>query len=130
MLAHKTMLVTKADPFKYITKNLIPSSRITKWMLVLNEFDIIVVAPKAKKSEALAYLLPIFPSQGEEIVEQPIPRGLEEIFIVEAKKWELTFECTSTSERGGVGIVMTGPEGQVTMKVYKLTFGCSNNEKE
>ena len=78
-------------------------------MLVLGELDITVVAPKAKKSEALAYLLPIFPSQGEEIVEQPIPRGLEEIFIVEAKKWELTFDGTSTSEGGGVGIVLTNP---------------------
>ncbi|KAL5568359.1 hypothetical protein UlMin_024934 [Ulmus minor] len=56
--------------------------------------------------------------------------GLVEIFIVEAKKWELTFEGASTSERRGVGIVMTSPEGQVTVKVYKLTFGCPNNGKE
>ncbi|KAL5554323.1 hypothetical protein UlMin_041724 [Ulmus minor] len=130
MLAHKTILVTKADPLKYMMKNPIPSGRITKWMLVLGEFDITVVAPRAKKSQALADLLAVFPSHGEEIIEQPIPGGLAKISIIEAKEWELTFDGASTSKGGGVGIVLTNLERQVTMKAHKLTFGCSNNEAE
>ncbi|KAL5547953.1 hypothetical protein UlMin_003184 [Ulmus minor] len=56
--------------------------------------------------------------------------GLAEISIIEAKEWELTFDGASTSEGGGVGIVLTNPKGQVTVKAHKLTFGCSNNEAE
>ncbi|KAL5567478.1 hypothetical protein UlMin_024053 [Ulmus minor] len=99
-------------------------------MLVLGEFDITVVAPRAKKSQALADLLVVFPSQGEEIIERPIPGGIAEISIIEANEWELTFDGASTSEGGGVGIVLTNPEGQVTVKAHKLMFGCSNNEAE
>ena len=76
MLVHKNIMVTKVGLLKYMMKNLIPSRRITKWMLVLSEFDITVVAPRAKKSQNLADLLAVFPSQGEEIIEQPIPGGL------------------------------------------------------
>ncbi|KAL5571320.1 hypothetical protein UlMin_020917 [Ulmus minor] len=85
---------------------------------------------KAKKSQALADLLAVFPSQGEEIIERLIPGGIAEISIIEANEWELTFDGASTSEGGGVGIVLTNPEGKVTVKAHKLMFGCSNNEAE
>ncbi|KAL5579907.1 hypothetical protein UlMin_012349 [Ulmus minor] len=111
-------------------KNPIPSSRITRWILALSEFDIQVVPPTSKKSQALAELLAAFPTTGMDIDQPELPGELQEVSLVEEPEWQLMFDGAATTSGGGVGVVLTGPESQVITKTCKLLYSCLNNEAE
>ena len=66
------MVVTRSDPIKFLFSKPVLSRRIAKWLLLLGEFDIAVVQPKAIKSQVLSDLLAHFPSQYEEIIPNSI----------------------------------------------------------
>ena len=40
MLTHTTLLISKVDPIKYIFENLTLSGRISRWKMILTEYDI------------------------------------------------------------------------------------------
>ena len=72
------MVVTRSDPIKFLLSKLALLGRIAKWLLLLGEFDIAVVQPKAIKSQALSDLLAHFPSQYEEVIPNSIPGEFHE----------------------------------------------------
>jgi RNase H-like domain found in reverse transcriptase len=49
MLAHKVILISKVDPFKYLMTRLMLTSRMAKWAIILTEFDITYMPQKAIK---------------------------------------------------------------------------------
>ncbi|KAL5558258.1 hypothetical protein UlMin_034469 [Ulmus minor] len=131
MLAHKIYLLSKSNPLRYMMSSPIPSSRLTRWILALSEFDINVIPPTAKTSQALAKLLAIFPVAGSNLVHEEVPGEPHEVALVEEEqKWQLMFDGAAAAGKGGIGIVLIGPESQVITKACKLMYGCSNNEAE
>ncbi|KAL5548759.1 hypothetical protein UlMin_003990 [Ulmus minor] len=130
MLAHQIHLISKSNPLRYLMKNPIPSSRMTRWILALSEFDIQVISPTAKKSQALAELLAAFPTTGMNIRPSELPGELQEVTSIEEPEWELMFDGAASAKGGGIGIVLTGPESQVLTKTCKLLYSCSNNKAE
>ncbi|KAL5538673.1 hypothetical protein UlMin_045885 [Ulmus minor] len=131
MLAHKIHLVSKSNPFRYMMRNPIPSSRLTRWLLVLSEFDIQVIPPTGKKSQALAELLAAFPTMGNDMIDPEIPGVPHEISTIESEQeWQLMFDGSATTGKGGIGIVLISPESKTHTKACKLMYGCSNNEAE
>ncbi|EOY03309.1 H0502G05.11 protein [Theobroma cacao] len=111
-LAHKLIIVTKSDPIKFLLSKPVLSGRVAKWLLLLGEFDVSVVQPKAIKSQALSDLLAYFPSQFEEIIPDAIPVEFhEEVCTVniEEGEWSLYFDGSSNSFGGGAGIVLIPP---------------------
>ncbi|KAL5566386.1 hypothetical protein UlMin_029550 [Ulmus minor] len=131
MLAHKVCLMSKSNPFRYMMNNHVPSSRLTRWILALSEFDIRVVSPTAKKSQALAELLAIFPIAGGDLVNDEVPGEAHEVAVIEEEqKWQLMFNGAAAAGKGGIWIVLIGPEAQVITKACKMMYGCSNNEAE
>ena len=54
MLNYTTWLVSKMDPVKYIFEKPALTEWITRWQVLLSEFDIIYVTQKAIKGSALA----------------------------------------------------------------------------
>jgi len=54
MLNYTTWLVSKMDPVKYIFEKPALTGRITRWQVLLSEFDIVYVTQKAIKGSALA----------------------------------------------------------------------------
>ena len=54
MLNYTTWLVSKMDPVKYIFEKPALTERITRWQVLLSEFDIVYVPQKAIKGSALA----------------------------------------------------------------------------
>ncbi|KAL5538545.1 hypothetical protein UlMin_045352 [Ulmus minor] len=130
MLAHKIHLISKSNPLRYLMKNPVPSSRMTRWILALSEFDIQVVSPTAKKSQALAELLAVFPTTGMDVDQPDLPGELQEIALIEEPEWQLMFDGAASAGGGGIGIVLIGPESQVITKTCKLLYSCSNNEAE
>ncbi|KAG9447247.1 hypothetical protein H6P81_013375 [Aristolochia fimbriata] len=51
LLAHSTNLISRGDPLKYIMSRLMLSGRLTKWALLLSEFDINVIPQKVVKGQ-------------------------------------------------------------------------------
>ncbi|KAL5567101.1 hypothetical protein UlMin_030265 [Ulmus minor] len=103
---------------------------MTRWILALSEFDIQVISPTAKKSQALAELLAAFPTTRMSVKQSELPGELQEVTSIEEPEWELMFDGAASAKGGGIGIVLTGPESQVLTKTCKLLYSCSNNEAE
>ena len=57
MLYHTTWLITKLDPIKLIFEKPSLSEKITRWQVLLSEFDILYVSQKAIKGSAIADFL-------------------------------------------------------------------------
>ena len=53
MLYHTTWLIARLDPIKYIFKKPSLSGRITRWQVLLSEFDILYVSQKSIKGSAI-----------------------------------------------------------------------------
>lgn len=136
MLAHK-ILILKADPIKYLMTKPIPSSRMTRWMLILTEFDITITHPKGKKkSQIFADLLASSLHKEDAILSEEVPSELPILAVDCVRKTHKVGGGISHSmvhllkKRGGVGIVITSLSGQKTTMACKLSFECSNNEAE
>ncbi|KAL5574607.1 hypothetical protein UlMin_016306 [Ulmus minor] len=131
MLVHKVCLMSKSNPFQYMMNNPIPSSRLTRWILALSEFDIRVVSPTAKRSQSLAELLATFPTAESDLIKDEVHGEAHEVATIEEEqKWQLMFDGAAAAGKGGIGIVLIGPESQVITKACKIMYGCSNNEAE
>ena len=61
-LSHVVHLMTRCDPLRYLLSKPTLSGRMARWLLLLAEFDIVCLTPKAIKSQALADLLAQFPN--------------------------------------------------------------------
>ena len=57
MLYYTTWLITKLDPIKLIFEKPSLSEKITRWQVLLSEFDILYVSQKAIKGSAIADFL-------------------------------------------------------------------------
>ncbi|XP_017974545.1 PREDICTED: uncharacterized protein LOC108661602 [Theobroma cacao] len=113
-LAHKLIIVTTSDPIKFLLSKPILSEKVVKWFLLLGEFDVSVVQPKAIKSHALSDLLAHFSSHFEEVIPDAISAEFhEEVCAVNIKEgeWSLYFDGSSNSFGGGAGIVLI-PSGR------------------
>ncbi|KAL5549334.1 hypothetical protein UlMin_004565 [Ulmus minor] len=131
MLAHKTHLVSKSNPLRYMMRNPIPSSRLTRWILALSEFDIQIIPPTTKKSQALAELLADFPTEGSDMLNPEIPGEPHEVMIAETElEWQLFFDGSASAGKGGLGVMLISPESTIHTKACKLMYECSNNEAE
>jgi len=53
MLSHTIWLISKMDPLKYIFEKTSLTGRITRWQMLLSEYDILYVTQKAIKGSAL-----------------------------------------------------------------------------
>ncbi|GKU96286.1 hypothetical protein SLEP1_g9534 [Rubroshorea leprosula] len=129
MLAHVVHLISKADPLKYIMSKPVLSGRITKWALLLSEFEIIYVPQKAIKGQALADFLANHPIPTEWELSKDLPD--EEMFFVDVlPSWELYFDGASRRDGAGVGVVVVTPKNEVIPFSFTLREQCSNNVAE
>lgn len=53
MLTHKTKLIARIDPLKYLLNKATLIGRLAKWVMILNEFDIEYIERKAIKGQAI-----------------------------------------------------------------------------
>ena len=63
MLAHTIHLIEKIDSLKYLLCKAVLTGRLTKWMMILLEFDIEYVEHKAIKGQAIENQLADFSLQ-------------------------------------------------------------------
>ena len=85
--------------------------------------------PKAVKSQAIVYLLAQFPGEEEFPLDDEV---LGEVIVAEEDKeqWVMKFDRYSTTQFGGVGVVLYHEEDKAVALSFKMEFPCSNNTIE
>ena len=90
LLSHQIILISKADPLRYILSKTVLSGRLAKWAMLLAPFDIKFVPQKAVKGQVIADFLASHPSPDNEELSYDFPD--EEVFMVEEESWHLYFD--------------------------------------
>uniref|UniRef100_A0A2N9I202 RNase H type-1 domain-containing protein n=1 Tax=Fagus sylvatica TaxID=28930 RepID=A0A2N9I202_FAGSY len=112
MLYYTTWLVSRMDPIKYIFEKPALTGKIARWQVLLSEFDILFVARKAIKGQAIADYLADYPSEQLELMDSEFP------------------DEGPNAVGSGIGAVLVSPKGQQTPIAVKLGFDCTNNMTE
>ena len=121
--------MTKSHEIKTLLRQPILSDRISQWLLQLAQYSLIAGIPKAVKSQAIADLLAQFPGEEEFLLDDKNPGEVAMTEEVE-EKWVMKFDGSSTTQSGGVGVVLYHEEDKAVVLSFKLEFPCSNNTAE
>ena len=127
--AYEVWLMTKSHEIKTLLRQPILSDRISQWLLQLSQYNLKAGMPKAVKSQAIADLLAQFPGEEEFLQDD---EDLGEVALAEEveEKWVMKFDGSSTTQSGGVGVVLYHEEDKPMVHSFKLEFPCSNNMAE
>ena len=115
MLYFTTRLISCLDPIKYIFEKPAFIGKISRWQMLLSEFDIVIMTRRAIKGQAIADYLANQPLNDLELSESLFPNedvmALElEPNSVEPWRWKLYFDG-ATNTKNGVGTVLISPKG-------------------
>ena len=84
MLNHTTWLISKMDPIKYIFEKPALTGRISRWQMLLSEYDIEYRSQKAIKGSVLADHLAHQPIEDYQSVQYDFPN--EEVLYLKSEK--------------------------------------------
>ena len=126
MLSHTVNIHSKMDPIKYIFEKLILNGRISRWTMMLSEFELKYVPLKAIKGKIVADFLADNPLEEENPVETWSFLD-EDIFQTELEAWDLYFDGASNYRGYGVGVLLISLEGKHISISVKLDFNVTNN---
>uniref|UniRef100_A0A2N9GG57 Uncharacterized protein n=1 Tax=Fagus sylvatica TaxID=28930 RepID=A0A2N9GG57_FAGSY len=102
MLYYTTWLVSRMDPIKYIFEKPALTGKIARWQVLLSEFDILFVARKAIKGQAIADYLADYPSEQLELMDSEFPD--EDVMTVDEDnhgRWKLYFDGAANAVGSG-----------------------------
>lgn len=105
---HKTKLIEKIDPIKYLIHKESLMGRLAKWLMILINFDIEYVDIKIIKGQVIANQL----EDAQVEMDNPILSKflLESIFVMTTSiQWKLYFDRSYTQHRERVGNLFIKP---------------------
>ena len=94
------------------------AGRMVQSAIELSQFDIEYLPKTAIKAQALADFIAEFT-----FLDEDNPTN-------DAKRWTIQTDGSSTQKRGGVGVVITTPDGEILKYGVRLRFPATNNEAE
>ncbi|XP_074298045.1 uncharacterized protein LOC141628850 [Silene latifolia] len=119
----------KMDPIKYLFEKPVLNGRMSRWTLMLFEFDLKYVPLKAIKGKVVADFLADNPVEETDIVDTwSFPD--EDIVHGEDDVWDLYFDGASNSMGCGIGVLIISPRGEHVSVSIKLDFAVTNNAAE
>ncbi|XP_074292830.1 uncharacterized protein LOC141619707 [Silene latifolia] len=102
------------------------NGRMSRWTLMLAEFDLKYVPLKAVKGRDVADFLADNPIEEDRVTDMwSFPN--ENVVHVEDELWDLYFDGASSSMGYGVGILLISPKGEYVPVSLKLDFLATNN---
>ena len=131
------------DPIKYIFEKPALTGRISRWQMLLSEYDIEYRAQKAIKGSILVDHLAHQPIEDYQSVQYDFPD--EEILYLKMKdcdeptldegpepgsRWSMVFDGAVNQYGNGIGAVIITPQGTHFPFTARLTFKCTNNMAE
>ncbi|XP_074300204.1 uncharacterized protein LOC141631433 [Silene latifolia] len=113
------------DPIKYLFEKPVLNGRMSRWTLMLSEFDLKYVPLKAIKGKVVADFLADNPVEETDIVDTwSFPD--EDIVHVEDGVWDLYFDGASNNMGCGIGVLIISPRGEHVPVSIKLDFAVTN----
>ncbi|XP_065635254.1 uncharacterized protein LOC136069991 [Quercus suber] len=112
------ILVMTDQPIKKSISKPEAAGRMVQWAIELSQFDVEYHPRTAIKAQALADFIAEFT-----YLDEPNHAN-------ENKIWIMQTDGSSAQKRGGVGVVITTPDGEVLRYGVQLKFPATNNEAE
>ncbi|XP_023883676.1 uncharacterized protein LOC111995965 [Quercus suber] len=106
------------QPIKKFMNRPKAAGRMVQWAIELSQFDIEYHPRTAIKAQALVDFIVEFTSPDEGKLTN------------EAEKWKIQTDGSSARKKGGVGVVIVSPDGEVLKYGVQLMFPATNNEAE
>ncbi|XP_074267031.1 uncharacterized protein LOC141590332 [Silene latifolia] len=117
------------DLIKYLFENPVLNGRISRWTLMLSDFDLKYVPFKVIKGRAVADFLADNPIEETEVIDTwSFPD--ENVVHVENDIWDFYFDGASNYMGYGVGRLLISPTGEHVPVSIKLVFNVRNAAAE
>ena len=120
-------MVARTDQLKYLFEKLALSGRMSRWLILLAEFDLKYVANRTIKGSVMLDFCVENPIEGEDGIED-FPN--EDILDVELGTWKMYFNKAINQYGNGIGILLITLEGSHIPLAIKLNFEATNNMAE
>ena len=127
VLLFQIWVVVRMDPLNYLFEKSALSGRLSRWLILLAEFDLKYVAGKPIKWSVVLDFCAENPVEGEDGKED-FPD--EDILDVELRTWKMYFDGAINQYGNGIGILLITPEGSHIPLAIKLNFETTNNMAE
>ncbi|XP_020208567.1 uncharacterized protein LOC109793515 [Cajanus cajan] len=124
------------DLIKYLLEKLILTGRVTRWQVLLLEYNILYVSQKAIKGSVLADYLANGSTDGGRAIEDDFPDeeiltlGNDEEGQVEKESWSMFFNGASNLMVHGIGAILMSSQGKHIPMTTRLDFDYTNNMAE
>ena len=124
ILPFQIWVVARMDPLNYLFEKLALSGRLSRWLILLVEFDLKYVARKTIKGSIVSYFCAKNPVEGEDGREDFLDEG---ILDVELRAWKMYFDGVGNQYWNGIGVLLITLEGSHKLLAVKLNFEATNN---
>ena len=124
ILPFQIRVVARMDPLKYFFKKSALGGRLSRWLILLVEFNLKYVARKTiKRSIILDFCTenPMEEGDGREDFSD------EDILDIELRAWKIFFDVVVNQYRKGIGVLLITLEGSHIPLAFKLNFKVTNN---
>nr|XP_023906115.1 uncharacterized protein LOC112017890 [Quercus suber] len=115
------------DPLKYLFEKPALSGKLSRWLILLVEFDLKYVARKTIKWSIVSDFCTENPIEGEDGKEDFLDK---DILDVELGMWKMYFDGAINQYGNGIGMLLITPKGSHIPLVIKLNFEATNNMVE
>ncbi|KNA04804.1 hypothetical protein SOVF_196320, partial [Spinacia oleracea] len=117
----------KADPLKYIFEKPALNGQLSRWLVMLAEFDLKYIPQKSIKGSAVSDFLANSPIEAE-VEDYDLPDV--QILMTSDDSWSLHFDGASNQNGCGVGVILVAPDETHIPMSAKLQFNVTNNAVE
>ncbi|KAM7502852.1 hypothetical protein LguiB_001756 [Lonicera macranthoides] len=129
MLAFSVILIFRLDPLRYLFEKPVLTNRITKWVFLLSQFDILYITQKAVKGQVIADHLAGNPIIDTELEEFEFPdEGIME--IMKNDECKMYFDGACNRNGNGIEILLISLDQTHAPMSFRLEFPFTNNITE
>ena len=115
------------DPLKYLFDKPTVSGRLSKWLILLAEFDLKYIARKMIKGSTVLDFYAVNHIKGEDGKED-FPDGY--ILNIELGAWKMYFDGATNQYGNEIRVLLITPDGSQVPLTVKLNFEAINNMAE
>ena len=114
-------LISRLDPVKYLFDRPTLVGRLTRWLVLLTEFDIHYVTHKSIRGSIVADHLALLPVFNGRAIDDDFP--YEDVAAVTSiSGWCMYFDSVANHSRYGIGVLLIFPHGDHFPRSVHLTF--------
>ena len=119
--------MARMDPLKYLFEEPTLSGRLSRWLILLAEFDLKHMARKTIKGSIISDFCAENPMEGEDGKEDFLD---EDVLDIVLGVWKMYFNGVVNQYGNRIGVLLITPGGSHIPLAVKLNFEATNNMAE